>query len=95
MSKSNLLIFGATGAIGSYITAAIIDARDAFGRIGIFTSQSTLTNKTKEINTLREKGVDILVGDVTSKHEVLNAFDGTLWSTLYKLWVSGWYRRMS
>ncbi|KAL4986701.1 hypothetical protein BDW68DRAFT_162626 [Aspergillus falconensis] len=76
MSKSNLLIFGATGAIGSYITAAIADARDAFGRIGIFTSQSTLTSKTKEINALREKGVDILVGDVTVKDEVLKAFDG-------------------
>ncbi|KAL4740264.1 hypothetical protein BDV11DRAFT_204455 [Aspergillus similis] len=76
MSKSNLLIFGATGAIGSYITAAITDARDAFGRIGIFTSQSTLTSKTKEINALREQGVDILVGDVTSKHDVLKSFDG-------------------
>ncbi|KAL5046559.1 hypothetical protein BDW71DRAFT_64576 [Aspergillus fruticulosus] len=76
MSKSNLLIFGATGAIGSYITTAIADARDAFGRIGIFTSQSTLTSKTKEINALREKGVDILVGDVTVKDEVLKAFDG-------------------
>ncbi|CBF84548.1 uncharacterized protein ANIA_08968 [Aspergillus nidulans FGSC A4] len=76
MTKSNLLIFGATGAIGSYITAAITDARDEFGRIGIFTSQSTLTKKTKEINALREKAVDILVGDVTSKDEVLKAFDG-------------------
>ncbi|KAL4758019.1 uncharacterized protein BDW70DRAFT_170860 [Aspergillus foveolatus] len=76
MTKSNLLIFGATGAIGSYITAAVTDGRDEFGRIGIFTSQSTLTNKTKEINALREKGVDILVGDVTSKNEVLKAFDG-------------------
>ncbi|KAL4997414.1 hypothetical protein BDV10DRAFT_92239 [Aspergillus recurvatus] len=76
MSKSNLLIFGATGAIGSYITAAITDARGAFGRLGIFTSQSTLISKTKEINALREKGVDILVGDVTSKDEVLKAFDG-------------------
>jgi FlaA1/EpsC-like NDP-sugar epimerase len=78
MTKSNLLIFGATGAIGSYITAAITDARDEFGRIGNFTSQSTLTKKTKEINALREKAVDILVGDVTSKDEVLKAFDGIL-----------------
>ncbi|KAL6237881.1 hypothetical protein BDW75DRAFT_202921 [Aspergillus navahoensis] len=76
MSKSNLLIFGATGAIGSHITAAITDARDAFGRIAIFTSQSTLISKTKEINALRDKGVDILVGDVTSKHDVLKAYDG-------------------
>ncbi|KAL4802490.1 hypothetical protein BDV18DRAFT_62152 [Aspergillus unguis] len=73
---SNLLIFGATGAIGSYITTAIVAARDQFARIAIFTSQTTLTTKTTEINALRDKGVDILVGDVSSKHEVLKAFEG-------------------
>ncbi|KAL4898865.1 hypothetical protein BDW74DRAFT_189867 [Aspergillus multicolor] len=76
MSKSNLLIFGATGAIGSYIANAIASARDQFDRIAIFTSQTTLTSKTHEINALRSQGVDILVGDVTSKHDVLKAFAG-------------------
>ncbi|RDW64451.1 uncharacterized protein DSM5745_09862 [Aspergillus mulundensis] len=76
MSKSNVLIFGATGAIGSYIAAAITNAREHFARIAIFTSQSTLTSKTSEINALRAKGVDILVGDISSKHDVLKAFAG-------------------
>ncbi|KAL4914320.1 hypothetical protein BDW62DRAFT_145189 [Aspergillus aurantiobrunneus] len=76
MSKSNLLVFGATGAIGSYIIAAIVNARDAFNHIAVFTSPSTLTTKQSTINALRESGVEILVGDVTSKDDVLKAFSG-------------------
>ncbi|KAL3476014.1 hypothetical protein BJX99DRAFT_228721 [Aspergillus californicus] len=76
MSKSNVLVFGATGAIGSYIIAAIVNARDSFNRIAIFTSPNTLSTKPTEINTLRENGVEILTGDVTNKEDVLKAFEG-------------------
>ncbi|OJJ08284.1 hypothetical protein ASPVEDRAFT_47451 [Aspergillus versicolor CBS 583.65] len=76
MSTSNLLVFGATGAIGSYIIAAIVNARDSFNRIAVFTSPNTLSAKETEINVLRDKGVEILVGDVTNKDDVLKAFDG-------------------
>ncbi|KAL4786935.1 hypothetical protein BJX76DRAFT_64374 [Aspergillus varians] len=76
MSKSNLLVFGATGAIGSYIISALVNARDSFDRIAIFTSQNTHSSKTVEIDALREQGVEILVGDVTNKDDVLNAFNG-------------------
>ncbi|PWY67104.1 NAD(P)-binding protein [Aspergillus sclerotioniger CBS 115572] len=74
--KSNLLIFGATGSIGQYITDAIVSAQDSFGRISIFTSPNTLTNKPDEINALRHRGVDILVGDITNRDEVLKAYGG-------------------
>lgn len=77
MSTSNLLVFGATGAIGSYIIAAIVNARDSFNRIAVFTSPNTLSAKETEINVLRDKGVEILVGDVTNQDDVLKAFDGT------------------
>lgn len=77
MSKSNLLVFGATGAIGSYIIAAIVNARDSFNRISVFTSQNTLSAKETEITILRDKGVEIIVGDVTNKDDVLEAFEGT------------------
>ncbi|RAK95842.1 NAD(P)-binding protein [Aspergillus ibericus CBS 121593] len=74
--KSNLLIFGATGSIGKYIIDAIVNARDSFGRIAIFTSPNTLTSKPDEINALRHKGVDILVGNIANRDEVLKAYDG-------------------
>ncbi|KAL4881791.1 hypothetical protein BJY04DRAFT_54056 [Aspergillus karnatakaensis] len=76
MSKSNLLFFGATGAIGSYIIAAIVTSRDSFGRIAVFTSEATLSSKSTEINALREKGVEIITGDVTKKEDVVRAFEG-------------------
>ncbi|KAL5342747.1 hypothetical protein BJX70DRAFT_355670 [Aspergillus crustosus] len=76
MSKSNILFFGATGAIGSYIIAAIVNARDSFGRIAVFTSPNTLSTKTTEINALRDNGVEIITGDVTKKEDVLKAFEG-------------------
>jgi uncharacterized protein YbjT (DUF2867 family) len=76
MSKSNLLVFGATGAIGSYIIAAIVNAKDSFGRIAVFTSPNTLSTKATEINALRENGVEIITGDVTKKEDVVAAFEG-------------------
>ncbi|OOF96866.1 hypothetical protein ASPCADRAFT_206993 [Aspergillus carbonarius ITEM 5010] len=75
-TKSNLLIFGATGSIGKYITDAIVNAQDAFGRIAIFTSPNTLTHKPDEINALRHRGVDILVGNIANRDEVLKAYEG-------------------
>ncbi|CEL10129.1 Putative Isoflavone reductase family protein (AFU_orthologue; AFUA_1G12510) [Aspergillus calidoustus] len=76
MSKSNLLVFGATGAIGTYIIAAIVNAKDSFGRIAVFTSPNTLSTKATEINALRENGVEIITGDVTKKEDVVAAFEG-------------------
>ncbi|KAL4936052.1 hypothetical protein BDV06DRAFT_216973 [Aspergillus oleicola] len=76
MSKSNILFFGATGAIGSYIIAAIVKSREQFGRIAVFTSPSTLENKSAEINALKDNGVEIIVGDVNSKEDVVKSFEG-------------------
>ncbi|KAL3457518.1 hypothetical protein BJX64DRAFT_293008, partial [Aspergillus heterothallicus] len=76
MSKSNLLVFGATGAIGSYIIAAIVNAKDSFNRIAVFTSPSTLSTKASEISALRDNGVEIITGDVTKKGDVVAAFEG-------------------
>ncbi|KAL4950170.1 hypothetical protein BDW69DRAFT_60985 [Aspergillus filifer] len=76
MSKSNILFFGATGAIGSYIIAALVKSRDQFNRIAVFTSPNTLQTKIAEINALKEHGVEIIVGDVNSKEDVVKAFEG-------------------
>lgn len=76
--KSNLLMFGATGTIGKYIIEAIVNDRDSFGRIAIFTSAHTVSSKPDELNALRQKGVDILIGDVGNREDVLKAYAGTL-----------------
>ncbi|KAL4964307.1 uncharacterized protein BDV14DRAFT_209446 [Aspergillus stella-maris] len=76
MSKSNILFFGATGAIGSYIIAALVKSRDQFNRIAVFTSPNTLQTKSAVINALKEHGVEFIVGDVNNKEDVVAAFEG-------------------
>ena len=74
--KQNILLFGALGFIGTYITEAIIKSRSSFGRIVIFTSSSTATSKSAGLELLKSQGVEIIVGDVNNDSEVLNAYEG-------------------
>ncbi len=71
-----ILIIGSTGSIGKPITNQIISAKASFGRIAILTSQNTVTNKAEHIGYLREKGVDVLVGDLGVEIDVKNAYKG-------------------
>ncbi|KAF5021757.1 hypothetical protein F66182_6207 [Fusarium sp. NRRL 66182] len=72
----NILIFGATGNIGRYITNAIVNAKPAFDQVAIFTSEGTLSKKSDYIQELTSKGVKIITGDVTSEQDVKNAYQG-------------------
>jgi hypothetical protein len=73
---SSILIFGASGTIGRYITNQIVDAQLSFPRITIFTSDETLAKKASFIDGLRSKGVNIITGDVTSVEDVKKAYEG-------------------
>lgn len=70
----DILIFGATGVIGKYIIAEIINAKSSFGKIGIFTSQNTVESKADEIKALKAKGVEVIVGNVDSEDDVNKAY---------------------
>ena len=72
----NILIFGATGTIGRFITQELNAAKSSFSRIGIFTSQATSQTKAAELQAWKEKGVNILIGDISSEEDVLNAYKG-------------------
>lgn len=76
MAKSNLLMFGATGAIGNFILHALINAKAEFGRIAIFTSKNTVATKAAEIAALQSAGVEIITGDITSAEDVKAAYNG-------------------
>ncbi|CAJ2513160.1 Uu.00g012790.m01.CDS01 [Anthostomella pinea] len=69
-----ILVFGATGVIGKVITAALINAKAEFARIGIFTSEATFAGKAALIDAICEGGVDVIVGDVNNDAQVLNAY---------------------
>lgn len=70
----DILIFGATGVIGKYITEEIVKAKSSFGKVGIFTSQNTVDSKADEIKALKEKGVEVIVGNVDSEDDVNKAY---------------------
>ncbi|EEA25121.1 hypothetical protein EYB25_002399 [Talaromyces marneffei] len=72
----SVLVFGATGVIGQYIITSLIKAETCFERLAIFTSPSTVDKKAKQVGALKEKGVEIIVGDFTNKEDVLKAYAG-------------------
>lgn len=82
-----ILIFGATGVIGKYITREIVHARSSFEKIGIFTSAETARDK-PEIGEWQNAGVEVIVGDVNSESDVKKAYEGT-----YKPPLPGFQRK--
>ena len=75
-TPSNLLIFGATGVIGKFITEQVVAAKSNFSRVAIFTSPGTVENKKDEIEKLKAQGVEVIVGDVTNESDVRDAYQG-------------------
>ena len=75
-TSKDIIIFGATGVIGVFLTQALVDAKASFGRLAIFTSPSTVERKTELINRLKQQGVEIIVGDLLSENDVRNAYQG-------------------
>jgi hypothetical protein len=73
---SNILVLGATGLIGQFIVESIISAKAEFGRIAIFTSQSTYEKKATEIQALEASGLEIIVGNVNIDADILEAYKG-------------------
>lgn len=69
-----ILIIGATGVIGRPITQALIEAKDSFSSIAIFTSQSTIENQSGQISWLKTKGVGVFVGDLKNEDDVKKAY---------------------
>ena len=72
----NVLIIGATGVIGRYITKALVNAQPPFKRIGIYTSAATAEGKAAELQPLKDKGVDVFVGALDDEAKILEAFKG-------------------
>ena len=78
--SQNILIIGATGTIGTYITRAIVDAyysgETDFGRLAVLTSKKTLIEKVQDIAALESWGVEVFVGDLEDEEKVKEAYRG-------------------
>lgn len=74
-ASKDIVVFGATGTIGKYIIEALINAKASFGRLGAFTSANTVESKASYVQALKEQGVEIIVGDITSEADVAKAYE--------------------
>lgn len=74
----NILIVGATGVIGTYITRAIVDAHTQghFGRICVYTSEKTIVEKVQDIAALESWGVEVWVGSLGDERRFKEACKG-------------------
>lgn len=75
LHASNILLFGATGFIGQYITSSIISAQPAFNHVTIFTSKATVESKGELLEGWKKAGnVTVLTGSVDSEADVRAAY---------------------
>lgn len=73
-----ILVLGATGVIGKVLTNALINSKDDFERIGIFTSTETVATKKELLESFTSRGVDIITGDLYNENDVLEAYKGII-----------------
>jgi NAD(P)-dependent dehydrogenase (short-subunit alcohol dehydrogenase family) len=73
---SRILIFGATGTIGEFITRAIISASPSFEHIAIFTSKQTIQAKASLFEEWKaaSPGMAVIAGDVSSEDDIAAAY---------------------
>ena len=74
-STTDILIFGATGVIGKFITEKILAAKESFGKVAIFTSQSTVESKKELLEKWKKQGLEVIVGDMAKDEQILKAYE--------------------
>lgn len=73
-TPSKILVFGATGQIGAYITEALLSASPPFPQVVIFTSAETARAKEALLSGWKARGISVVTGDVTDKAQVQAAY---------------------
>jgi hypothetical protein len=72
----NILLFGATGTIGSFILDAILPVRAQFNRVAIFTSPHTAETKAAHLEKLKQQNVEVIIGSVEDEEAIKAAYEG-------------------
>lgn len=77
---SKILIIGATGVIGKYITNGILAAKpriSSLTSVSIFTSPATASSPAKEplLSQWKSQGLNVITGDINSAADVCKAYD--------------------
>lgn len=74
--SKKILLIGATGVVGKALTNSLLNAKDSFERIGIFTSPESAASKPELLDSYKTRGADVLIGDLYSENDMLEAFNG-------------------
>ncbi|KFA81547.1 hypothetical protein S40288_09054 [Stachybotrys chartarum IBT 40288] len=72
--SKRILVLGATGVVGKVLTNSLLNAGPAFDHIGIFTSAESAASKSALLDEFRSRGAEVIVGDLFSEEDVLNAY---------------------
>ncbi|KAI1336678.1 NAD(P)-binding protein [Xylariaceae sp. FL0016] len=78
-TSSKILLIGATGVIGKYITDAIVSASPPVVQdIAVFTSPATASSLDKQdlLSSWKSRGVYVITGDVNSSNDIAKAYEG-------------------
>lgn len=78
-NPSKLLIIGATGVIGKYITGAILSSKSripSLSQVSILTSPATVSNPAKAalLASWKSQGLSIITGDINNADDVKRAY---------------------
>ncbi|EEP77100.1 conserved hypothetical protein [Uncinocarpus reesii 1704] len=76
LKARKVLVFGATGLIGSRIVNSLAAAKSNFEAIIVFTSASTLEKKPHLVESLKNRGIGVITGDVNNEDDVRAAYQG-------------------
>jgi len=71
---TSILVFGSTGTIGYYIVDEIL--KSGKFKVSLFTSPDTIQRKAELIEALKERGSEVIIGDVHSETDVKGAYKG-------------------
>lgn len=73
---SHILVFGATGNVGTHIMDALLSPGPGFQKLSIFTSANTVASKSDLVNGWKSSGVSVIVGDITNLTDIDTAYHG-------------------
>lgn len=78
-TPSNILIIGATGNIGKYITNQILAAKPPVAqKVSVFTSPATAADPSKQalLSSWKSQGLAVIEGDLRNADHVTKAYEG-------------------
>ncbi|KAI1962067.1 hypothetical protein LOZ58_003148 [Ophidiomyces ophidiicola] len=76
LEPQKVLVFGATGLIGSKILRALVAIKAHLESIAVFTSPTTLEKKPEFLDYLKNEGIRVITGNLNNEDDIRRAYQG-------------------